>query len=231
MKPNQQWGSSYEQRFAGARGIRMNSAGGKRTLEGYAATFSARSEDLGGWRERVARGAFSRAIRSGQDVRHLVNHDPSRVLGRTRAGTLTLVEDDTGLRFRVDLPATTYAADIAESVSRGDVSQCSFGFACVRDEWAQESDDKGAPLMVRTLHDVDLFDTSVVTYPAYPGTSAEVVDQRALHRSLFPGTGQVPARIQERMKATVVLSVEERIERVHWKLWADAMDASVRWLQ
>ena len=134
---------------------------------GYAAVFDALSEDLGGFRERIAPGAFKRSVELN-DVRALWEHNPQYVLGRTKAGTLALAEDKTGLRVEIHPPATMWAGDLMRSMRRGDVDQMSFGFYVREEEW--EKGDEGA---VRTLRDVDLFDVSVVTYPAYPQTSAE----------------------------------------------------------
>ena len=137
-------------------------------IEGYAAVFDQLSVDLGGWRERIAPGAFERSV-TDADVRALWEHDRQYVLGRNRAKTLTLEEDARGLRIVAIPPRTTWAADLLESMKRGDVNQMSFGFYVRQDEWKEEPDFG----LVRTLRDVDLFDVSVVTYPAYPQTSAE----------------------------------------------------------
>jgi HK97 family phage prohead protease len=151
-----------------------------RHLSGYAAVFDAIA-DLGGFRECLEPGCFSRCLGGSPDVRALYNHDPSQILGRTVVGTLRLNEDDQGLHFDCDLPDTQAARDLREAVSRGDVSQCSFGFVCRQDNW---TDGPDGPL--RTLTDVDLLDVSPVTYPAYPTTSCSV-------RALWPGG--VPTRI------------------------------------
>lgn len=147
------------------------------TLEGYAAVFDQASEPIGGmFREYVDRGAFTRTLASGPDVRALVDHDPSKILGRSTAGTLRLREDSHGLLASITPPDTTVGRDIAESVRRGDVSQMSFAFSVIGQEWedATETD-----LPQRHLVDVDLHDVSVVTYPAYTGTeiSARTVDE------------------------------------------------------
>ncbi len=166
---------------------------GKRYLNGYAALYNSLSDDLGwGMRERIVPGAFTRALSEKQDVRHLINHDPNLVLGRTRAGTTELSEDSKGLKFRTLMPDCGYANDLFESVSRGDIDECSFGFVAVRTAWIEEPDpdDEKVQRTVRELHDVDLFDVSTVTYPAYPGTSTTV------ERSLFPDG--VPLEIRSR---------------------------------
>src|SRR5258707_13658210 len=91
------------------RELRAESQGDEATLVGYAAVFGSKSEDLGGFRETVMPGAFKRSIGSGADVKFLMNHDPSLVMGRTKNNTLALEEDDRGRMFRVKLPPTQAA--------------------------------------------------------------------------------------------------------------------------
>ena len=138
------------------------------TLEGYAAVFDEPSEPIGGmFLEYVDRGAFTRTLAGGPDVRALVDHDPSKLLGRSTAGTLRLREDSHGLLASITPPDTTVGRDIAESVRRGDVSQMSFAFSVIGQAWEEAEADA---LPKRHLVDVDLHDVSVVTYPAYTGT-------------------------------------------------------------
>ena len=101
-------------------------------------------------------------------MRALWDHDAKYVLGRNTAGTLALEEDARGLRIVATPPNTTWAADLMTMMKRGDVNQMSFGFYVREDEWA---DVDG--VLIRTLRDVDLFDVSIVSYPAYVETSAE----------------------------------------------------------
>src|SRR5690349_20178291 len=99
------------------------------TLVGYAAVFNSQSADLGGFKEVIAPGAFTRSLSDAvTDPRALVSHDPQRILGRVSAGTLRLAQDDHGLRFEIDVPDTTYGRDLLESVKRGDIRGASFGF-------------------------------------------------------------------------------------------------------
>jgi HK97 family phage prohead protease len=174
-----------ERRFFSKVTLRAETAGSKTYLTGYAALFDNPSSDLGGFVEVIKKGAFSRALKEGQDVRHLVNHDPSLLLGRTKSGTLQLSEDSKGLRFRTLLPETGTADDLAALVARADIDECSFGFVPVEQAWMDQKAPDGSMQVIRELHDVDLVDISIVTFPAYPGTSAGV-DGRALFPSGIP---------------------------------------------
>jgi hypothetical protein len=140
-------------------------------ITGHAAVFGQLSEDLGGFREQIAAGAFAEAIET-DDVRALWNHNPDIVLGRNRAKTLILTEDTRGLAIEIIPPDTQAARDLMVSMERGDVTQMSFGFT-VRpngQNWAK--DDEGR--YIRTLTKVRLFDVSPVTFPAYPQTDVAV---------------------------------------------------------
>src|SRR5574343_64153 len=134
----------------------------KPMLKGHAAVFEKLSENMGGMREKIAKGAFMKSI-SKDDVRALWNHNPDYVLGRNKAGTLRLSEDDKGLAIEIDPPDTQRARDLMVSIKRGDVTQMSFAFSSVADSWDNEKH-------VRTLTEVKLYDVSPVTYPAYPQT-------------------------------------------------------------
>lgn len=144
----------------------------KKRIGGYAAVFDSWSNDLGGFRERIAPGAFAKTLQEA-DVRGLLNHDPNYVLGRTKAETLELSEDGKGLRFSVTPPDTQWAKDLLVSIQRGDINQMSFGFRTIKDTWGKGiTDENGRAVRERTLLEVALFDVSVVTFPAYPATEA-----------------------------------------------------------
>lgn len=154
--------------------LRIDEKDKERKITGYAAVFNSMSEDLGGFKEQIQPGAFGRSLKR-DDVRALFNHDPNYVLGRNKAGTLKLKEDETGLRFEITPPDTSYARDLMESVRRGDINQMSFGFNTVKDSWNNDSSGTRKET-IRTLEEVRLFDVSLVTYPAYQQTSASVRD-------------------------------------------------------
>lgn len=140
--------------------------GESRKITGHAAVFN-QDADIGGWfTERIAPGAFDQTIRE-DDIRALWNHNPDIVLGRNKAGTLALSEDDRGLAVDIDPPAS--AAREVESVERGDVSQMSIGMFVMDDEWHKENGVRH-----RTIKRAQLFDVSPVTFPAYTGTDVQV---------------------------------------------------------
>lgn len=162
--------TEIERRAFAVREFRIDGGGDlPPKISGHAAVFDQLSEDLGGFRERIAKGAFERTLRDGADVRGLFNHDPNIILGRSTAGTLRLKEDITGLLTEIDPPDTQFARDLMISVRRGDITQMSFGFFTKQDKW-----DKVDGGWVRTLLDAELFDVSLVTYPAYPQTDVAV---------------------------------------------------------
>lgn len=139
----------------------------KMIVEGYALRFNTLSNDLGGFVEEISPEALKEADLS--DVRCLIDHDSSKVLGRTTSETLELKIDDEGLYFRTQLPNTTYAKDLYENIRLGNINQCSFGF--ILDEDGDEFEKREDGLFKRTLRKIkSLFDVSIVTYPAYNDT-------------------------------------------------------------
>lgn len=144
--------------------FRMELSGQK--IVGYAAKFAPnRSQDLGGFIEQIDPKAFTRSLKANADVRALIDHNPSLILGRTLSGTLQLSTDSTGLLVEITPPDTSYSRDLMVSLERGDVTQMSFAFITKQDSWNKEDS-----LNIRTLLDVDLHDVSAVTYPAYLNT-------------------------------------------------------------
>ncbi|WP_267351299.1 HK97 family phage prohead protease [Sphingomonas sp. GM_Shp_2] len=133
-----------------------------RKLEGYAATFNSEAR-IGSFSETILPGAFRAALAG--DVLALLDHDVGKVLGRTRSGTLRLVEDTRGLHFSLDLPDTSLGRDILALAERKDLGGMSFGFNVPKggQSWAGEK---------RTLSAIGLKEISVISaWPAYPDTS------------------------------------------------------------
>lgn len=146
--------------------VRQIEEGDGNTLVGYAAVFDSPSEPMP-FVEYVKRGAFAKTLDRGADVRLLIDHT-GVPLARTTSGTLRLYEDDRGLAVEADLdPDNPDAMRVMSALKRGDLSQMSFAFKTIKDRF---SDDR----MVRELDEVDLFDVSVVTFPAYERTVAEI---------------------------------------------------------
>ena len=151
-------------------------------VTGYAAVFNSPSEEIEEWgfrfTEIVRPGAFTKTLQEA-DVRALVNHNVDYVLGRTSAGTLKLTQDARGLAIENTPPDTQWARDLMLSMRRGDINQMSFGFRTVKDRFTEDRENQ---TVLRELLEVELFDVSIVTFPAYPTTSAVV-------RSILEGAG------------------------------------------
>jgi HK97 family phage prohead protease len=153
--------------------IELRAEGDGNTFSGYAALFDSPSEPLP-FTEVIQRGAFTRSLKSRNDVKMLWNHDSGAVLASTRSGTLSLVEDERGLKVTAVLPDTTAGRDARELISKGIVDAMSFGFSVPSggDSWSSDGN-------TRTLKSVRLHEVSVVAWPAYSST-AGTVSVRAL---------------------------------------------------
>lgn len=160
--------------------IELRRAADKTTLVGYAAMFGSLSEDLGGFREFIAPGAFSSSLASGGDIYALADHDASKRLGRTKNQSLRLHEDGQGLRFELDLPKTALGNQTAEEVRTGLADAMSFGFNVIKDDWREDKTG-----VTRELIDIDLREVSVVSFPAYRETVIGTA-KRSLERHLKP---------------------------------------------
>jgi HK97 family phage prohead protease len=168
-------------------------------LIGHAAVFGKDSEEMWGFVERVAPGTFAETIKQ-DDIRALFNHDPNIVLGRNKAGTLKLSEDPIGLASQIEPPDTSAARDLAVSIRRGDISQMSFGFTVLEDEWKF---DRENDMSFRTLTKVRLYDVSPVTFPAYPDTDVCV-------RSMAEIAAEGKRRLAEAAPQGVPLALRRR---------------------
>lgn len=168
--------------------LELRAADGSNTLIGYAAVFDTPSVDMG-FTEYVSRGAFTKTLKDGADVRLLVDHEGAP-LARTKSGTLRLTEDDRGLRVEADLdPANPLAQTVMSALRRGDMNQMSFAFRTIRDQWSKDR-------AVRELREVQLYDVSVVTFPAYEATVAEVRAQRTAKLEIEGRTRLRKAQLQ-----------------------------------
>ena len=137
------------------------------SFTGYASVFNSPSEDLGGFIEYVAPGAFRRSLQSRNEVKLLWNHDAGEPLASLRGGTMQLVEDERGLKVTAQLPNTTRGRDVAELLRTKVIDSMSFGFNVIKDSWSPDG-------KTRTLESVRLFEASIVSFAAYPATTATV---------------------------------------------------------
>lgn len=151
-------------------------------IVGYAAVFNSPSELLySSFREVIQPGAFAKSL-AENDIRALFDHNTGYVLGRTTSETLTLREDGHGLEVTITPPDTQWARDLMVSIERGDINQMSFGFQVREEEWITNNDGHD----VRVLRDVNLHEVSLVAFPAYTATEADVrkvYEKRQLQRS------------------------------------------------
>jgi len=155
-----------EKRFVAFTNLEARQDGEGNKLIGYASVFDSPSEPMP-FVEYVRRGAFAKTLNDGADVRLLIDHE-GVPLARTKSGTLMLEEDDRGLRVEASLdPANPDAARVISAMKRGDISQMSFAFRTIKDSWNSDRS-------VRELKEVQLYDVSVVTFPAYEETVAEI---------------------------------------------------------
>lgn len=206
---------SVKKDLKGQKEIRMVSFQGKlehrdaqedspRIISGYAAVFNQVAE-IGYWyryKEQIAPDAFE-----GCNYDKCVacfNHNTDNILARYSSGTLKLSVDSVGLRFEFEVPNTTVGNDMYELVKRGDISQCSFAFVVSEDTWKYDEQDDENDL--RTINKIsELWDVSLVTYPAYEGTS---VDARSADEDAFKKMKE--QYISERDNARIMAESESR---------------------
>lgn len=175
-------------------------------LAGYAAVYERLSQNLGGFVEKVAHGAFAQTLADNNPVLARYNHDDNQLLGTTEGQTLRVASDDTGLPYEVDLPDTPAGRTVSVLAKRGDVRYSSFAFRTLEDSWSVT--DQGFPL--RTLVKVQLVDVAPVNNPAYRDTSVGM-------RSLSERTGIDPADLTtvgvEEIRARLLKDAAERAEQ------------------
>ena len=138
-----------------------------RTVRGYAAVYNQETVIGDYFREKIASGAFARSL-SENDIRACWNHNMDLPIGRSTNGSLRLREDDRGLAFELDLPDTNTGRDAYELIRTGVVSGVSFGFSVRKETWEQ---GENGELSLRILEDVDLYEISPCTFPAYEQTN------------------------------------------------------------
>ena len=154
------------------------------TVVGYAAVFGSASIEEAvrlkqgpnagkvlSFTETISPGAFSAKLAGEHDLRMLIDHETRLILGRESASMMRVGQDSTGLSFECRLPDTSYARDLRVSMDRGDIRECSFGFWTRQDKWSRGQD--GISLH-RDLIELDVFECSIVTFPVFEATWAEL---------------------------------------------------------
>lgn len=175
------------------------------TLSGYAAVFSKKSKAMkaknGKFAEMIMPGAFTRTI-SKPDIVALWNHNTDYPLGRTGAETLILREDEYGLNTTIILPDTNIGRDAYQNVKNKLITKMSFGFNVIRENWTK--DENGVPL--RQILEVDLFEVSPTTFPAYEATAIGVRSEHDINMPEIPDL--------DRSSDTENVSAQERKRRL-----------------
>lgn len=181
-----------------------------RNIEGYAALYSSRSVNLGGFTEEITPGAFDGVIEKSVTLA-LIDHNQSRgILAKNSKGkgSLTLEADEKGLHFRFSAPETELGNELIEYLKRGDITQCSFAFSVADEHWEKT----GADEYVRHIDKIDrLYDVSAVFNPAYPETSIAM-------RSLEAFKAEIEQRAEEETKTETPEVKEEETKEEETKV-------------
>jgi len=149
--------------------VEQRAEGEPKQITGYAAVYDKDSENLGYFTEVIRQGAFTKSLKQLPDVRALLGHNPEAIVGRTKAGNLTLTEDDKGVRMSLTPISTTDGEKALEWVKSGVVDGMSIGFRVVTDRWSMKGGKN-----YREILEAELFEVSLVAWPAYKDTSASV---------------------------------------------------------
>jgi len=215
----------FERRFNTDEHFRAIEDNGKRYLEGYAAKYNVRSklifENGKLFTEELQRGAFDNVLTDNElDVIFTFNHSKDKVMARTTSGTLKLNSDETGLKFRAELPNNvTYANDTYELVSRGDLNANSFAFFITKEGQLWTRDGDGNP--VRTITQIKrLSDVSVVTNAAYPETeiAARALEEVETEEVETEVKDEVEEKSEEEEKKVATPEIKDEKEYLEMKI-------------
>lgn len=192
--------NEFVTRFVPQRAARVDAD--DRELNGYAIVFNSLSQDLGGFKERIAPSAVDRTLREGWNVDALQDHrrETTTILGSTDSGLLRQTKDRTGLKVRITPPDTQYVRDLITVVKAGLAKGMSFAFRTMPDgqEWDEEGDT-----LVRTVTDMIYGEVSVVINPAYLETQISArnlqIDKRTLEEFKDSKPWKPSLKMRERM--------------------------------
>lgn len=190
--------------------FRTEEVDGKEVVHGMAAVYDSWSEDLGGFREMILPGAFDGM--ENNDIRALFNHDPNKILGRTKSKTLRVAATDKGFAYDYDNGGQTYANDLLISLRRGDVTQSSFSFSVDKggSEWREAED---GTMERRISKFAKIYDVSPVTFPAYPDTTVAKRDMTSLEQAkadLAEQERQAEAEAREREEYLRMITLKSK---------------------
>jgi uncharacterized protein len=200
-------------------GIRLTvMSSGRRVISGRPIVFDSMSSDLGGFVEVMRPSSVDRTVHEKLDVRAFVNHDPRLVLGRLSAGTLRLAVDRRGLTAEIDMPTTTYANDLTESIERGDIRGWSYAFQVLRDEWTLVDG-----IVVRDVEDARISEVSPCTMPAYLATESSRVaggtERRVVSDDRVRDGGEGDDAAWSQQCARLVPATVHALARAHGAEW------------
>lgn len=140
----------------------------EKVISGYINKFNTRSQYMGFY-EEVSKGAFDKTLADGHNIYAMYNHNSDMVLGSTKSGSLKLNTDEVGLHFELRINSNiSYANDLYELVSNGDIDGCSFGFYVLDDEWTYTEDK----VDLRKVKEVELIEVTITPFPAYLDSEA-----------------------------------------------------------
>ena len=226
-KIERRFNSTFTQAKAGEQSdtdlrLQRNSDKEAPQIVGYTAVFGKETNIgtfFGDYREKIAEGAFARAIKEKHDVRALRNHDPDKLLGRTRSKTLRMREDERGLFVEIDPPDNSVGVDTVESIQRGDLSGMSFAFVVTREKWVRGKREENE-LDLRIIEDVDLFDVGPVTYPAYEETTADLRSRSEVYAEGMRSMG-VEMNQEQRDALREQLGVDISTDMKNYRIYED----------
>ncbi len=203
-----------ETRFlAPIEGMEVRDSGvgdGSYTVRGHAAVFDKLSLDLGGFQEKIAKGAFTNALSGNPDVLQVWDHDTRYTLSRTLNNTLELREDPYGLHFWGRVAPTSYAADLRILLERGDISQCSFMFTIERETWEYVEQEGQRDEITATIEEVGtLYDVTICGRGAYPQTDVGIASRSARFQSALR-EGRVPGLTLDKARESGLFSEDPR---------------------
>jgi|GEM_PF-771892 len=144
-------------------------------FKGTAIQWDRKADIMGLFREQFHAGAFTKTIVES-DIHFFIQHDPQKVLARSRSGSLRLTEAPSGLRVEADMAPTSYAKDLAINMRAQNINEMSIAFTPVREAW----DESARPTPIRSVTEAKLFDVSVVVGPSHTGTSASLRSASAM---------------------------------------------------